>query len=353
MKLVCIGDVLLHPEWMEEGSKEFKRYKDKKFFWFGPDNHDDMRVYIKKMETTGSRCEPVPEEIMEELKDADVIMTHQCPMPSEVFDEAHNLKLLITNRGGIENIDLSAATRAGIPVIANPAHNANAVAEMTVGLMIAETRNIGRCHASMAEHHKWLENFPNFGRIHELKGSTVGLVGFGTIGRIVAEKLSSFGVKLLVYDPYTEDADILALKGRPVGLEELLQDSDIVSLHARVSETSKGMIGEEQFRMMKPTAVLINTARSPLVDMDALYRALKDRRITGAAIDNYDVEPVSEDSPLLALDNITFSCHKSGDTVEAFANSPAMVFEEAEKFFQGIRPRFLMNPETLTGRWEQ
>ena len=157
----------------------------------------------------------------------------------------------------------------------------------------------------------------------------------------------------MVYDPYTEDADILALKGRPVGLEELLQDSDIVSLHARVSETSKGMIGEEQFRMMKPTAVLINTARSPLVDMDALYRALKDRRITGAAIHNYDVEPVSEDSPLLALDNITFSCHKSGDTVEAFANSPAMVFEEAEKFFQGIRPRFLMNPETLTGRWEQ
>lgn len=350
MKLVCIGDVLLHPEWMEQGSKEFNRYDEKKFFWFGPDNHNDMRVYIKKMETTGSRCEPVPMEIMNEIRDADVIMTHQCPMPSEVFEVAKNLKLLITNRGGIENIDLEAATKAGVPVIANPAHNANAVAEMTVGLMIAETRNIGRCHASMFCKHQWLENFPNFGRIHELKGSTVGLIGFGTIGRIVAEKLNAFGVRLMAYDPYADPEDIRNGGAEPSELEALLKNSDIVSMHARVSESSRGMMGEKQFRMMKPTAVFINTARSPLVDMKALYRALKEKWITGAAIDNYDVEPVPADEPLLKLDNITFSCHKSGDTVEAFADSPAMVLKEAEKFFNHERPRFLMNPETL--KWK-
>lgn len=120
-------------------------------------------------------------------------------------------------------------------------------------------------------------------------------------------------------------------------------------MHARVSETSKGMMGREQFRIMKKTAVFINTARSPLVDMDALYEALKEQWITGAAIDNYEVEPVPKDSPLLNLDNLTFSCHKSGDTVEAFADSPAMVLTQAERYFAGETPRFLMNPEVLKG----
>lgn len=347
MKLVCIGDILLPTEMIDEGIKGFDRYDVKKVSYFGPKTHEEMRVYIKKMEATGSRCEPVPEEIMKEFTDADVIMTHQCPIPSEVFDIAKNLKLLITNRGGIENIDIAAATAKKIPVIANPAHNANAVAEMTIGLMIAETRNIGRCHASMSIKHEWLENFPNFGRIHEIKGRTIGLVGLGTIGRIVAEYLSVFKAKLLVYDPYVKEEDIRAVGGRPTALNELLKTSDIISMHARVSPSSKGMIGEEQFRMMKPTAVFINTARSPLIDMNALYKALKEHWIMGAAIDNYDVEPIPRDNPLLELDNITFSCHKSGDTVEAFADSPAMVLNEAENFFNGKIPRFLMNPQVL------
>lgn len=347
MKIVCIGDLLLPPEMMMEGIKGFERYKEQIFFYFGPKTHEDMRVYIKKMETTGSRCVPVPQEIMNEFADADVIQTHQCPIPSEVFDVAKNLKLLITNRGGIENIDLEAATKAGVPVIANPAHNANAVAEMTVGLMIAETRNIGRCHAAMTKERQWLEKFPNSGRIHELKGRTVGLVGFGTIGRIVAELLKSFKIQLLVYDPYAAEEDIKMSGGIPVSFDELLKTSDIVSMHARVSETSMKMMGEAQFGMMKPDAVFINTARSLLVDMDALHKALKEKWITGAALDNYDVEPVEPDSPLLELDNITFSCHKSGDTIEAFADSPAMVLGEAEKFFADEMPRFLMNPQVL------
>ena len=347
MKIVCIGDILLPPEMMKEGIKGFSRYTRQKFFYFGPTTKEDMRIYIKNMELTGSRCVPVPQEIMEEIKDADVIQTHQCPIPSEVFREAKNLKLLLTNRGGIENIDLEAATEAGIPVVANPAHNANAVAEMTIGLMIAEMRNIGRCHAAMTKEKKWREKFPNSGSIHEIKGRTVGLIGFGTIGHLVADLLQAFHVKLLIYDPYAREEEIREKQGTPVSLEELLGESDIVSMHARVSDTSRGMMGEEQFRMMKKTAVFINTARSPLIDMKALYRALKEGWIMGAAIDNYDVEPIEEDNPLLTLDNLTFSCHKSGDTVEAFADSPAMVLAEAEKFFHGERPRFLMNPQDL------
>ena len=149
-----------------------------------------------------------------------------------------------------------------------------------------------------------------------MKGRTVGIIGFGTIGRTVARLLAAFQVKLLVYDPYVKEAEVLEAGGEAVSLEELLKRSDIVSMHARVSETSRSMMGREQFRMMKETAVFINTARSPLVDMDALYEALKERWITGAAIDTYEVEPV---------------------------------LGQAERYFAGEMPRFLMNPEVLKG----
>ena len=350
MKIVNIGDVLLRPEMMEKALVGFERYKEKESFFFGPSTQSEMRAYIKHMEAVGSRCVPLPPEILEACRDADVLQVHQGPVPSEIFETAGKLKLVLVNRGGIENIDMEAACRAGVPVLANPAHNANSVAELTIGLMIAETRNIGRCHASMSVLHKWRETCPNSGRCHELKGRTVGLVGFGTIGRIVAQLLQAFQVHLLVYDPYIEPEKIAAVGGTSVSLEMLLQNSDIVSLHARVSESTRGMMGEAEFRMMKPTAVFINTARAPLVDTDALYKALSEQWITGAALDSYHIEPIPEDDRFLRLDNVTFCCHKGGDTVESFENSPYMVLSEAERFFGGELPRFLMNPQVLKDR---
>jgi D-3-phosphoglycerate dehydrogenase len=347
MKIVNIGDILLRPEMMERAVEKFERYTQKEFFFFGPSTQAEMRAYIKHMEAAGSRCVPLPEEILEACRDADVVQVHQGPIPSEIFEAAKNLKVVLVNRGGIENIDMKAAEKAGVLVLANPAHNANSVAELTIGLMIAETRNIGRCHASMSMLHKWRETCPNSGRCHELKGRTVGLVGFGTIGRIVAEILRAFQVRILVYDPFVSPQEVTAAGACPADLEELLKQSDIVSLHARVSKTTRGMMGEAQFRMMKPTAVFINTARAPLVDTDALYRALSEQWITGAALDSYHIEPIPEDDRFLQLDNVTFCCHKGGDTVESFENSPEMVLAEAEKYFRGENPRFLMNPQVL------
>jgi D-3-phosphoglycerate dehydrogenase len=347
MKIVCIGDVLLNPEMMRAATSQFSRYKEAKYFFFGPKTQSEMRAYIKKMESEGPLCATISEEILKEIEDADVLQVHMAPLSADILKRANNLKIIISNRGGYENIDLDSATKKGIPVICNPAHNANAVAEMTLGLILAETRNIGRCHANMSVKGEWLEKCPNSGRIHELKGKTAGLIGFGTIARIVVKLLKAFDMKILVYDPFVIEADIKAYGAKKVDFDELLKNSDIVSMHARVSESTRGMMGVEQFKKMKETAYFINTARSDLVDMDALYMALKQRWIMGAAIDVYPVEPVSAGNPLLGLDNITFTCHKGGDTVESYADSPAMILGETERFFSGEVPRFLLNPEVL------
>ena len=347
MKIVCVGDVLLPPEMMKAAMPAYSRYDKVKYFFFGPQTRTEMRAYIKKMEAEGSRCVPVTEEIMREIEDADVLQVHMMPVPSEVFDRAKKLKIVASNRGGVENIDIAAATAHNIPVIANPAHNANAVAEMTLGLILAETRNISRCHADLVYRGIWGEKFPNSGRIHELKSLTAGIIGFGTIARLVVSLLKAFRMQILVYDPFVPAGEIEAEGAKKVELNELLAGADIVSMHARVSDSTKGMMGREQFARMKPTAYFINTARPALVDMDALYQALESRTITGAAIDVFSREPLPADDPFLKLDNITMTCHKGGDTVESYADSPDMLLHETERFFAGQTPRFIMNPEVL------
>lgn len=347
MKIVSIGDVLLPPEMMESVTKEFSRYTDTKYFFFGPKTRSDMRAYIKKMESEGPLCVPVPEEILKEIENADVLQVHMVPVPAMAIERGKNLKLIMSNRGGFENIDINAATARGIPVICNPAHNANAVAEMTVGLILSETRNIARCHTSMSMKGEWLEKYPNSGQIHELRGETAGLIGFGTIARIVVKLLQAFEMKILAYDPFVNEQSMAQLGVKKADFDTLLACSDIVSMHARVSESTRGMMGIEQFRKMKNSAVFINTARPSLVDMDALYTALNEQLIMGAAIDVYSTEPVNPADPLLKLNNITMSCHKGGDTVESYADSPAMVLHEAERYFAGESPRFIINPETI------
>jgi D-3-phosphoglycerate dehydrogenase len=344
MKIVCIGDTLLTAEMMRQGVEKFPRYTAAEYFTVGPADRDELRAFVRKMENQGFDFIPLNKEIYTALNDAEVLQVHLAPVPAKVFLEAKKLKLIMSNRGGTENIDIKTATERKIPVLCNPAHNANAVAELTVGLMIAETRNIARNHLSLMRERKWYEFPPNAGRIHEMCSMTVGIIGYGTIGILVVALLASFRCRVLVYDPFVTQ-DIVTKNNItlvPV-LEELLEQSDIVSLHARVSEETRGMIGEAQFVKMKKTAVLINTARSALIDMDALYCALKNRVITGAAIDVFPTEPLPTDSPLLELDNITLTCHKGGDTVESYCDSPVMVLEQGENYFQNKPVRFWVN----------
>ena len=335
MKLTAVADVFIKEEYYQDAIAKYPEYTCLGIPYFGVNDRTQMREIVHLIETKGvEACEP-PAELWELIEQTEVLMVHLCPVNERLLEKAKNLKLILVNRGGTENIDIAAATARGIPVLSNPAHNANAVAEFTIGLLIAEMRNIARGHAGL-KNGEWRECFPNSGVIWELCGQTIGLIGFGTIARLVARKLQGFDCSVIVYDPYVaeQDPDLVKYSCRKVELNELLATADVVSLHAR-SSGDKPLLGREELAIVKPSAYLINTARAYLVDYDALYAALRDGRLRGAALDVFPSEPVSPDHPLLTLDNVTLTNHRGGDTVNSYSDSPAMLFAEAHKLFAG------------------
>jgi D-3-phosphoglycerate dehydrogenase len=219
------------------------------------------------------------------------------------------------------NIHMPSVTAAGIPVVYAPGRNARAVAEFTVGLIIAETRNLARSHAALAQG-IWRSDLYLYDRApRELAGQTVGLIGFGNIGKLMPGYLHAFGMRVLAYDPYVPDA-AFSERGveRVTDMAALLAASDIVSLHARVTPETRGFLGEPQFRQMKRGAYFINTARGPMVDYDALYRALAGGHLAGAGLETFAIEPMPPDAPLLRLPNVTLSPHIAGRPLAHCAN---------------------------------
>ncbi|MDP4132467.1 MAG: 2-hydroxyacid dehydrogenase [Bacillota bacterium] len=347
MKCVVVGDIFITPEMMEKAMGFYHdRFREVKSFYFGNKDRQNMRDVVKTIEMGGPYSVKPPDGVLEELSDADVLMVHLCPVTKEMIHAAKKLKVILCNRGGIENIDIDEVNSCKIPILTNPAHNANAVAEYTIGLIFNELRNISRAYVSLREH-CWREHFPNSENIKELKNMTVGIIGYGAVGRLVTEKLRGFDCRVIIYDPYVDNDDD---SGNPnirfVPMDYLLRESDIVTMHAR-SVNKKPIIGEKELKLMKDDAYLINTSRSYMLDMDALYTALKNNWIKGAAVDVFPVEPLQKDEPLLTLDNITLTNHRGGDTLNAYSDSPLMMLREAEKLFENETPRYWYNKNMI------
>ncbi|UCD73612.1 MAG: 3-phosphoglycerate dehydrogenase, partial [Candidatus Bathyarchaeota archaeon] len=180
-----------------------------------------------------------------------------------------------------------------------------------------------------------------------LPGKTIGLIGFGNIGTRVATRARGFGMRILVYDPYVSKEVKEESEVEFVDLDIVMSESDFVSIHARATNENIGLIGEEQIRLMKKKSILINTARASLVDYSALYDALKDRRILGAALDVYPEEPVDPNSPLLKLDNVTLTPHLAGTTQEVPLRGVRIVLEDVGRYLQGEPLKHVQNPEVL------
>jgi len=341
MKIVCVADHFMKEEFYRDCMAMFPDIELLGVPYFGSNSRNDMRAVADKLEKEGAYSFPAPAELYELVRDADVLMVHLCPVPREVMEAAPNLKYILTNRGGLENIDLDAARELGIPVLYNPAHNGNAVAELTVCLMVCETRNVARAHYSL-KNGEWRENFPNVGRVFELRGKTIGLVGFGTIGRMVSEKLQPWNVRILATDPNVspDDPDLAKWNVTLVDPDTLFSQSDIVSVHARTL-TKERIIGKHELDLMKPTATFINTARAYLVDYDYLAEILREKRITGAALEVFPKEPLPEDSPFIILDNVTLTNHRGGDTVNCYSDSPEYLIRAMLALIEnGTRPKF-------------
>jgi D-3-phosphoglycerate dehydrogenase len=342
MKCLAIADRLLPVKDFDAalgGCDSFKEYEA--IYWPEGSSRADFRNVIRRLETLGSKAYNPSPEVMEKIKDVDCLFIHQHPVSSEMIEVAKNLKFIISARGGIENIDVDAARQRGIHVINCPAHNAVAVAEYCVGLILCEMRNITRADKALRKG-EWREFYPNSEYIGELSNAMIGLVGFGTIGHLVAERLKPFGSEIIVYDPYISEDDAKKYGVRKVEMKELLTNSDVVSLHGRIPKGSPPLISDAELKLMKPTAYLINTARAALLDMKALERALRNREIMGAAIDVFPTEPIPTVDPLLEIDEVTLTNHRGGDTYNCFAKAPVLLVKQLREYLETGKTKFLV-----------
>src|SRR4051812_5264787 len=250
------------------------------------------------------------------------------------------LKVISIQGTGTDNIDLEAASRLGVAVCNTPGANALSVAEMTIGLMFDAVKGITRMDKRL-HNGEWYHV-----RSFEVRGKTIGLVGLGIIGQYVAEMARGLGMRVISWS-YNQDPERARAAGAElVELDTLLREADVVSLHLRNSPKSAGIIGREQLALMKPSAVLVNTARGALVDTDALVDALKAGRIAAAGLDVYTTEPLPMDSPLRELENVVLTPHAGWVTNEASARLEVRPVENIIAFLDG-NPRHIVNPEAL------
>ncbi|MBW3623897.1 MAG: hypothetical protein KY468_10870 [Armatimonadetes bacterium] len=276
---------------------------------------------------------PTEVELIERIGEADALISGTEPVTARVIAAAPNLKVISKHGVGYENIDLDAAKAGGIPVCVAGGAIADSVADMAMALILSLARQVPQGHAS-TKAGEW-KRFVG----PELRGKTFGVVGLGQIGREVCKRAKGFGLHLLASDPYPDHSFASSWGVEVVHLEDLLQRSDFVSLHSPVTPETRGLMGLAQLRRMKPTAYLVNTARGELVDEDALYQALTERWIAGAASDVFVQEP-PKNHPLLTLDHFIAMPHSGGQTPEGLRRMGEITAENAMRVLRGEEPLF-------------
>jgi phosphoglycerate dehydrogenase-like enzyme len=286
--------------------------------------------------------DPGTPEFYEAAADAEYYLGLARQMGGEFFRSAPRLRLVQLLSAGYDRVDVEAARKAQVPVANNGGANAIAVAEHTMMLMLAVLKRLVRLHNDVVAG-RWRGADTADLRIHELAGRTLGIVGLGNIGKKVARRAAAFDMAVRYHDirRLSEDAED-ALGVRFALLPELLRTSDVVSVHVPLDDTTRKMLGVREFAMMKRTAILINTCRGPVVDEDALHRALVEGRIAAAGLDVMVEEPPAPDHPLFALPNVTLTPHSAGPTWENWAARFRNGFDNIERVAAGDRPRWVI-----------
>ncbi len=248
------------------------------------------------------------------IADADAILVRSATkVDAEAIAASTKLKVIARAGVGLDNVDIKAATAAGVMVVNAPTSNIISAAELTVGHILSLARHIPAAHAALAQGQWKRSKYTGT----ELFEKTVGIIGLGRIGALITARLQAFGVKVVAYDPYITSARAQQLGVTPVSLEELLQTSDFISIHMPKTPETTGMIGAEQLALMKPTASIVNVARGGLIDESALHDALVAGTIRSAGLDVFVSEPPAPDTPLLALENVIVTPHLGASTDEA------------------------------------
>jgi D-3-phosphoglycerate dehydrogenase len=281
-----------------------------------------------------------PDEFIDEAQDCDALLnTYAGPITAEVMARMSKCRIIARYGIGVDTIDLDAATRAGIIVTNNPSYCIEEVAEHTMGLVLACARKIA-LYDRLVRAGRW-EIVPGK-PIFRISGRTLGLVGFGNIGRQVAMRAKSFGMRILYADPFVAEGQF-DVPGKKVELDELLGESDFVSLHPPLTPQTRKIINADTLSRMKPTAFLINCSRGPIVDTDALVRALDEKLIAGCALDTTDPEPLPDPHPLRGRDNVIITPHVAWHSEQAMVGLQAGAPNEVRRVLMGEWPVNVVN----------
>jgi D-3-phosphoglycerate dehydrogenase len=299
------------------------------------------------------------DELVEKTKDVDIIITSYDDITRKVIESAPNLKLIACTRATPVNVDMQAAKERNIPVLYTPGRNSDCTAEMTIGLMLSIARKIpmaykalkeGKFTASPDMHKETKEGLKTdmiwdmdmdspymIFKGTQLKGKTLGILGYGSIGRRVGKIARAIGMGLLIYDPYIGEIDVEEIGIRKAeSLEQLMKESDFITCHMKVTPETTGIVSREMIALMKPTAYFINASRGAILDEDALVDALREKRIAGAAFDVYASEPIRSNHPYITeLDNVVITPHIAGATDDVLTNHTKMIVADVGRFLRG------------------
>lgn len=300
------------------------------------------KVDFKIWEKEGA---PPRNELLEDIKDVEGLLSGlPIKVDAELFAAAPKLKVVSNFAVGYDNIDVAEATKRGICVTNTPEVLTPATADLAFALILASARRIIEANAFLRSG-DWKVWHPELLVGQEVAGSTIGIIGLGQIGQAVARRARGFDMKILYFDPFRRPELETQLEARYVQLDELLRESDFVTLHCILDDKTRGLIGERELRLMKKNAILINAARGPLVDQGALYKACSEKWIWGAGLDVFAKEPVPLDEPLLTLPNVTTVPHIGSASIVARNGMAARSAENLLAVLEGKRPRDLVNKE--------
>ncbi|MCD6550720.1 phosphoglycerate dehydrogenase [Thermotoga sp.] len=300
---------------------------------------DDPIEFLKK---EGFEIVRIDRFNLSDLEGVDALIVGTHHVTAEMIERS-KLKIIAKHGVGVDNIDLEAATRKGIPVTITAGANSLSVAELTIAFVFALSRGLIWSHNRLFHEKRWEGTVGQ-----EVTGKTFGVIGFGAIGREVVRRSICLGMNVLVYDPYVSKDTIRVFGATPVDeLDDLLKESDFVSLHVPLNESTRNIIGEREISLMKKTAFLINTSRGGLIDEEALIKALREGMIAGAALDVFSEEPPSPDSPLFECPNLITTAHIGAHTKEAIYRMNMMAAQAVVDFFNGKIPKYVVNEEVV------
>ena len=278
-------------------------------------------------------------------KDADAVLMTLPDINANLLKHCPKVKILQTLSAGYDQLDVVGIAELGIPMANNGGANAIPVSEQTIALMISICKKMMVQWHNTVKGRRWRGDLTGL-EMSEVTNKTVGIVGLGRIGKLVAQRLIGFDTETIYYDILEMPQELQQrLRARPVGFEELLRVSDIVTLHVPLNPVTRKLIGQRELEMMKPTAYLITTCRGPVVDQKALYQALKSKRIAGAGLDVLEEEPTPTDNPLLDLDNIVITPHMAGYSSETNVRAAEFGYANIKRALAGEPIESLITPD--------